>query len=160
MPPPSPTPIPPENLAQAPFDDARADLILQSSDKVHFRVFKIILSLASPIFNDMFSIPSPPIHDEVQVVPLSEHSTALDVALRHIYPVRTPTAEGNTLHYASILAEFARKYQVEALDKFITYYLAESAERDPVGVYAIAATYGYNSIGGKCCQVMSKTPIC
>ena len=158
MPPASPTPIPPENLAPAPFDDARADLILQSSDKVHFRVFKIILSLASSIFDDMFSIPSPPIHDKVQVVPLSEHSTALDVALRHIYPVRTPTAEGNTLHYASILAEFARKYQVEALDKFITDYLVESAERDPMGVYAIAATYGYNSIGANAAKSCLKLP--
>ena len=46
-------------LAFAPFvDDARADLILQSADKVHFRVFKIILSLASPVFADIFSMPS------------------------------------------------------------------------------------------------------
>ena len=57
-----------EELAKAPFDDLQADLILQSSDKVHFRVFKPILSIASPIFKDMFSIPSPPSqkpHDEV-----------------------------------------------------------------------------------------------
>ena len=153
----SPNPVPPEKLAETPFDDARADLILQSNDKVHFRVFKIILSLASPIFNDMFSIPSPPFHDEVQVVPVSEHSTALDVALRHIYPVRTPT-EGDTLHNASILAEFARKYQVEALDKFITDYLMESAERDPVGVYAIAAAYGYNNIGANAVKSCLKLP--
>ena len=60
-------------LAEAPFDDAKADLILRSSDEVpvHFRVFKIILSLASPVFADMFSMPSPSTpsekpHDEVQ----------------------------------------------------------------------------------------------
>ena len=149
-PPVSSEPNPPENLAEAPFDDARADLVLRSSDKVDFRVFKIILSLASPIFTDMFSIPLPPSDskpsdDEVQVVSLSEHSTALDVALRHIYPVRTP--EGDTLYFASILAEFARKYQVEALDKVITGYLTVSVERDPVGVYAVAVTYGYDGIG-------------
>ena len=140
--------MPPEILAEAPFNDPRADLILQSSDEVHFRVFKLILSLASPIFSDMFTIPSPPSekpHDEVQVVHLTEHSTALDVVLRHIYPVRSP--KGDTLHYASILAEFARKYQVEALDEFIKVYLTGTVERDPVGVYAIAATYGYKDIG-------------
>jgi hypothetical protein len=150
----SPQTKPPEQLAHAPFDDAQADLILQSSDEVpmHFRVFKNILSLASPVFADMFSLPSPPSekpHDEVQVVPLSEHSIALDIALRHIYPMRrTQPPEADDLHYARILAEFARKYQVEVLDQFITGYLTGSLECDPVGVYAIAVTYGYNDIGG------------
>jgi hypothetical protein len=45
-----------EKLAEAPFDDAQADLHLQSSDDVHFRVYKNILSLASPTFTDMLSI--------------------------------------------------------------------------------------------------------
>ena len=160
-PPVSSEPNPPENLAEAPFDDARADLVLRSSDKVDFRVFKIILSLASPIFTDMFSIPLPPSDskpsdDEVQVVSLSEHSTALDVALRHIYPVRTP--EGDTLYFASILAEFARKYQVEALDKVITGYLTVSVERDPVGVYAVAVTYGYDGIGANAARSCLNLP--
>lgn len=136
-----------EKLAAAPFDDARADLILQSSDEIHFRVFKLIISLASPIFTDMFRIPSPPSQNshEVQVVSLSEDSTALDVALRHIYPM--PTLEGDTLLYASILTEFARKYEVNGLDKYISRYLTASIELDPVGVYAMAIAYGYNSIG-------------
>jgi hypothetical protein len=118
---------------------------------IHFCVFKNILSLASPVFADMFSIPSPSPpsenpYDEVQVVPLSEHSTALDIALRHIYPVqRTPGTD--TLHFASILAEFSRKYQVEVLYSFIIIYLRDGIERDPVGVYAIATAYGYDDIG-------------
>lgn len=153
-------------LAEAPFDDAQADLIIRSSDEVpvHFRVFKIILSLASPIFADMFSIPSPSLpcekpHDEVQVVPLSEHSTALDIALRHIYPVRsTLPPKADPLHYASILAEFARKYQVETLDQFIVGYLTDSLERDPVGVYAIAVTYGYSDTGANAARSCLNLP--
>ena len=148
-----------EKLAEAPFDDAQADLHLQSSDDVHFRVYKNILSLASPTFTDMFSMPSPPSQkpEEPQVVRLSEHSTALDVALRHIYPVGRPKA-ADTLHLASILAEFARKYQVEALDMFITGYLTDSVERDPVGVYAIAVTYGYNGIGESAARSCLRLP--
>jgi hypothetical protein len=170
MPPASQSPLskPQEQLelAKAPFDDAKADLILRSSDEVpvHFRVFKIILSLASPVFADMFSIPSPSTpsekpHDEVQVVPLSEHSTALDIALRHIYPMRrTQPPEADNLHYAKILAEFARKYQVEVLDQFIIGYLTGSLERDPVGVYAIAVTYGYNDVGGNAARSCLNLP--
>ena len=134
--------------AEAPFDDARADLILETCDEVHFRIFHNILSLASPIVNNMFSIPLPPSQkpDEVQVVRLSEDSSALDVALRHIYPVRPPEV-ADTLHCAGILAEFARKYQVETLNNFLIGYLTDSIESDPVGVYAVAVTYEYNDIG-------------
>ena len=156
----SPQPEPREQLAEAPFDDTWADLILQSSDKVQFRVFKTIFYLASPVFVDMFSIPSPPSekpHDETRVVPLSEHSTALDIALRHIYPVRR-TPKADTLHYASILAEFSQKYQVEALDQFIIGYLTDGIKHDPVGVYAIAVTYGYNDIGAKAARSCLNLP--
>lgn len=145
-------PNPQGTQAQAPFDDPRADLILQSSDQVHFRVFKIVLSLASPIFADMFSIPSPPSPnprhgDNIRVVPLTEDSEALNLSLRHIYPVQTPDVV--PLRHASILAEFARKYQVDALGRFITRSLTENVEHDPVGVYVIAVTYGYRGIGAK-----------
>src|SRR5258708_1308282 len=156
----SPQPEPREQLAEAPFDDTWADLILQSSDKVQFRVFKNIFYLASPVFADMFSIPSPPSekpHDDAQVVPLSEHSTALDIALRHIYPVRR-TPKADTLHYASILAEFSQKYQVEALDQFIIGYLTDGIKHDPVGVYAIAVTYGYNDVGAKAARSCLNLP--
>jgi BTB/POZ domain len=155
-------PVPLAKLAEAPFDNAGADLILQSSDEVHFHVFKNIISIASPVFAVMFSLPLPPSGKQlrdasgVQVVSLSEHSTALDIALRHIYPVRTP--KGDKLHYASILSEFARKYQVEALDRIITGYLVDSIERDPVGVYAIAATNGYNDIGANAARSCLNLP--
>src|ERR1700679_855209 len=94
-----------------------ADLILRSSDQVHFYVDKKILTLASPIFADKFNTLPPPhqrSHDVLPVVPLPEPSTTLDLALRHIYPVRTPKTD--TLHNASVLAEFAQNYEVEALD--------------------------------------------
>jgi len=148
-----------EALAKSPFDDAKADIVLQSNDGVHFRVFKLILSLASPIFADMFSIPLPSSQqssNEIQVVVLSEHSTALDVVLRHLYPVRTPDAV--TLRDASVLAEFAHKYQVDALEKFIAHYLMENVKQDPVGVYAIAARYGYKDMGAKAAQSCLRLP--
>ena len=154
--------MPPERLAAAPFNDAQADLILQSSDEVHFRVFKTVLSLASLTFADMFSILSPLFqksHDEVQVVSLSEHSTALDIALRHIYPMRrTLPPEADPLHYANIVAEFARKYQVETLDQFIIGYLMDRIEDDPVGVYAIAVTYGYDDTGANAARSCLNLP--
>ena len=152
---------PQKSLAKAPFNDPRADVILQSSDGVHFRVFKIILSFASPIFSDMFSLPlpasqNPDSDDEVPMVTLSENSEALDLSLRHIYPLQTPDTV--PLRDASLLAEFAHKYQVDALEKSVRCYLAESIEQDPVGVYAIAVAYGYKGVGKSAAQLCLDLP--
>ena len=106
-----------EILASTPFDDARADIVLRSSDGVYFRVFKIILSLASPIFTDTFSIPLPAseeLHAGCPVVALSEDSKSVDFALRHLYPVKTPTDVKLSDVYGFI--EFVRKYQVNVLE--------------------------------------------
>jgi hypothetical protein len=141
---------PQETLAKAPFNDPRADVILQSIDGVRFRVFKIMLSFASTVFSDMFSIPPPSsknvdLDDEIQTVLLSENSDALDLCLRHVYPLQTP--DSAPLRDTSILAEFAHKYQVDVLDKTIRHYLTDNIKHDPVGVYAIAVTYGYRGVG-------------
>ncbi|KAJ7504250.1 hypothetical protein B0H11DRAFT_1981373 [Mycena galericulata] len=47
-------------VANSPFDDQNADLILRASDNVDFYVHKILLSLVSPFFQDMFSLPQSP----------------------------------------------------------------------------------------------------
>jgi BTB/POZ domain len=149
-----------ETLASAPFDDTRADLILRSNDRVDFRVFKIILSQASPIFTDMFNIP-PPAPEELpvqcQVVTLSEDSKSLDIALRHIYPIDTPTEV--ELPDACVLIEFARKYQVKALGPVVARSLTDAIENDPAGVYAIAVTYGEVDIAIKAARSSLSRPI-
>lgn len=68
--------------------------------------------------------------------------------------MRTPKTD--TLHNASALARFAQNYKVEALD--IEGYLADSIERDPVGVYAIAVTHGYMGIGTKAARLSLNLP--
>ncbi|KAH9967372.1 hypothetical protein BC827DRAFT_1353218 [Russula dissimulans] len=149
-----------DTLAQAPFNDERADLILRSSDEqpVHFHVFKSILSVASPIFADMFSIPLPASQksNEVQVVPLSEDSETLDLSLRHIYPVRSPKVV--ELRQTRMLAEFVRKYDVDAMEQDVTRYLTEAIDRDPVGVYVIAIKHGYRDVGIKAVESSLKLP--
>ena len=128
--------------------------ILESSDEAHFYVFKKILTLASPIFAARFSALPPPhqkFHDVriLRLVPFPDPSTIFDLALRHIYPVRTPKTD--TFHNASVLAEFVRKYKVarEALDNFIAGYLTDSVERDPVGIYATPLQMDTRTLGHK-----------
>jgi hypothetical protein len=150
----------PETLVDAPFYDTRADVILRSSDGVDFRVFRIILSLASPIFADMFSIPQPPaneLHAGPPVVAISEDSKALDFVLRHLYPVEHPTEI--KLRDACILIEFARKYEVKALGPVVARSFMDAIESDPTGVYAIAVTYEEADIAIRAARSSLKRPI-
>jgi hypothetical protein len=156
----SPESLPPK-LANAPFDDSRADLVLRSSDGVNFRVFKSILSLASPIFADMFSLPSPPASqnssEDPPVTLLPEDAETLDMALRHCYPV--PSPEVVTLRDARILLEFTRKYQVDVIKHPLTRFLTDTIERDPVGIYALASAYDCQDIALKALKSSLMVPI-
>jgi hypothetical protein len=126
---------------------------------MNFHVFNIILSLASPIFADMFKTSYPAFGCKLPIVTISEDSETLDLALRHLYPVKSPTSTGVELRDARILAEFARKYREEGLDVVIWCYVTDAIETDPVGAYAIAVTYGHKGIGARAARSTLKHPI-
>ena len=110
--------------AAAPFDHAKADIILRSSDNIDFRVFKLFLSLASPFFETLFDIPQPTeengdqeIKDGLVVVPVTEDSKTLDALLRFCYPCTLaddPKLE--VLKDAMDVLEAARKYSLDAIE--------------------------------------------
>ena len=84
----------PPTLAKPPFDDSRADIILRSRDSADFRVFRIVLSLISPVLSEKLSAASlgPKAGDTsaLLVVHLPEDSETLYLALSHCYPTRSP----------------------------------------------------------------------
>jgi len=53
-----------------PFDRAEADVVLCSSDNVTFHVHGAMLSVASPVFETMFSLPQPQISTNVSQAPV------------------------------------------------------------------------------------------
>jgi predicted class III extradiol MEMO1 family dioxygenase len=68
-----------------------ANLIIQSSDLVHFRVHKSALALVSPFFDDLLSLPQPSDSESVDglpVVQVSEGSELLNSLVSMLYPVR------------------------------------------------------------------------
>ncbi|KAI0698249.1 hypothetical protein BC835DRAFT_1466668 [Cytidiella melzeri] len=46
-------------IAGDPFNLPTADVVFRTSDHVDFHVHKLILSIASPFFTGMFSLPQP-----------------------------------------------------------------------------------------------------
>ncbi|KAF8448891.1 hypothetical protein L210DRAFT_3439488 [Boletus edulis BED1] len=134
--------------AAAPFDHAKADIILRSSDNIDFRVFKLFLSLASPFFETLFEIPQPAeesedqeVKDGLVVVPVTEDSKTLDALLRFCYPCTlAEDPQIDVLKDALDVLEAARKYSLDVIEKKARQAIASPKilEVDPLRSFAIA----------------------
>ena len=79
-----------------------ADVVIQSSDLVNFRVHRSILATSSPFFGDLFSLPLPSdneIVDDFPVVHLPEDAEVLNSLVTMLYPVppQLPDSDDNIL---------------------------------------------------------------
>ncbi|KAG2103115.1 uncharacterized protein F5147DRAFT_638980 [Suillus discolor] len=140
--------LPTQTCASAPFDHAKADVILRSADGVEFRVFKLFLSLASPFFETLFGLPQAPdgtsdqeMKDGLAVIAVSEDSKTLDLFLRFCYPstlAEDPSLD-NLTEILSVLAA-AKKYSLDLIEKKVCQALANPKvlEIDPLRSFAIA----------------------
>lgn len=131
----------------SPFDHPEADIILRSSDSVNFRVFKLFLTLASPVFKTMFKLPQPAVgtnedtKDSLPVVSVQENSKTLDTFLRFCYPstlAEDPSLE-NLTDIKAILGA-ARKYSLDLIERKVCQALASPKvlEAEPLRCFAIA----------------------
>jgi hypothetical protein len=147
------TPSPPAfTIAEAPFDDTEADVVLCSTDKVHFRVFKHQLSRASPVFKDMFKLPQPSsdsdptLNDEQgrPIINMSENTATLRTMLAFcILGMSRPAL--NTLENISIMIGVMVKYDMNAplLEIRRQLLLPTYLRSDPLRVFAIACRYKF-----------------
>ena len=138
----------PSTYAAAPFDHAKADIILRSSDNIDFRVFRLFLSLASPFFETLFDIPQPAeengdqeLKDGLPVISVTEDSKTLDALLRFCYPCTLaddPKLE--VLQDVVDILEAARKYSLDVIEKKARKALInpQILEAEPLGCFVIA----------------------
>ncbi|KAH9042214.1 hypothetical protein EDB85DRAFT_1918603 [Lactarius pseudohatsudake] len=95
------------------IDPPNADIILRSSDLINFRTNKTILSMSSPFFNDMLSLPQPSneeVVDGLPVVCLSEDADTLNSLLMTLYPV--PFVVPNDYHKVLAILAASQKYDM------------------------------------------------
>ncbi|KAI0373961.1 hypothetical protein BV20DRAFT_1049397 [Pilatotrama ljubarskyi] len=135
-----------DTTPRSPFDDADADIIIRSSDDVHFHLYKVILAKASPIFKDMFSFPATPESSTPPVVPVTEDADTLERLPRFCYPVsRSAFAD---LEQFVAVAEAARKYQMTEIQAYLEQDLQALVDKgkDPLRIYAIAYLYHFRGV--------------
>jgi len=94
---------------------SEADIIIQSSDLVNFRVHKSTLGSSSQFFRAMFSLPQPSneIVDGLPVLPVSEDAEIVRALITVLYPIPSeiPVAYDRVL---SLLAA-SQKYDMPAI---------------------------------------------
>jgi len=98
---------------------SEADIIIQSSDTVKFRVHKLILASTSQLFKNMFSLPQPPneIVDGLHVLHMSEDAELVRALITMLYPIPSeiPVTYDRTL---SLLAA-CQKYDMLSVQSSI-----------------------------------------
>ncbi|KAI0087579.1 hypothetical protein BDY19DRAFT_237718 [Irpex rosettiformis] len=132
-------------VASAPFNLPTADVTFRTHDGVEYRLHKAILSIASPFFNDMFSLTQPHGTDAAnpEVIPITELSRTFDTLLRHCYPVDRPVF--STLASLIPVLEAAIKYQILSTVTVLRQTMVRFLEADTLDVYAAACRLNFEN---------------
>lgn len=128
-----------------PFDSLDADCILRTSNGVDFRVHTFILSLASPFFRTMFTLPTPAQNNQepnhgLPIIPVPESAYTLNLLLRLCYPLAPPSL----VRFDELipLYESTEKYDIEVMLPHIQKAMVETASQDVIGAYAFGHRHG------------------
>ena len=132
-----------------PFTTEDGDVVLRVGPDDTFRVHKLVLSLASPVFKDLFQNARPDQPDGgpggfIPVIPIADSPESVDLLLRFIYPgVVPPTITDPTV--LSALLTVADKYGVQVISPIAKARLAdeEILKKDPFGAYIVARRWGF-----------------
>ncbi|KAI5895508.1 uncharacterized protein SCHCODRAFT_02686884 [Schizophyllum commune H4-8] len=154
--------------AQAPFDDAEADVILRSSDGVDFRAHKLLLSLVSTFFRDMFSLPhvgqrGPDDGDraaggaQTPIVEVEENADLLEKFLRWCDPRCTPSPIA-TWEDVNSLVTISIKYDAVSVSRRASEIVQGSAlvAQSPLRSYALAVRSGNRTLAERAAKKASR----
>ena len=115
-----------------------ADVILRASGGKEFHAHKLVLSLASPVFRDMFSVPQPPPTESSQlpIVDVDDPPEALEAFLQIIYPTRNPLIE--KIETLVAVLRLADKYDAKDILDIHKHHLPSMySNSSPIQMYAI-----------------------
>lgn len=117
--------------------DSTGDCILRTRDGTVFKVVRSVLSLASPVFGDMFGLPGD--QDQIPTIDVQEDPETMETLLELLYPQEPPNIASYDLAVKLIAA--CDKYFIDVMRlRYFLYNILASPgapEKDPLSVYAI-----------------------
>ncbi|TFY80110.1 hypothetical protein EWM64_g3902 [Hericium alpestre] len=132
-------------MAGVPYLDDDADIVLRSSDGVHFHVHKLLLSKCSLVFADMFSLPQPKpsgkesTREERPVIQMAEDQHTLRLLLGFCYPAGVATV--HLLKDIRVELGLTKKYQMPQTWKRLKSDLLMHVSTEPEKVFAISWSF-------------------
>ncbi|KAI0087576.1 hypothetical protein BDY19DRAFT_1058057 [Irpex rosettiformis] len=137
--------------ATAPFNLSSADVVFLTTDNVEYRLHKNILSIASPFFNDMFTLVQPSqgiTRDNAtdERIPVTEDSETFDDLMRLLYPVADPPLTDR--HRVEQMLEAALKYQLQEATDILRAAWRLFIPLCPLGIFASACRLRLNEEAG------------
>ena len=121
-----------------------ADVVIRTAEPLDFHVHKPILSLVSPVFKAMFTLPQPPTNtpDTLPHIDVEESAGTWENILRTIYPMSHPIID-NLDDLESLLLT-AKKYEMRPIIDIYKKGLENPTfiREYPLRLYAIACTHG------------------
>lgn len=142
-----------------PFLDLTADIvvILRTSDGVDFQAHKSVLSIASPVFEGMFSINQPAsdlaLHDKNPIIEISEQSEVIEALLRLCYPVQEPDL--SSVAKITPVVAAAYKYEMESIMSRLKVPLRAFVTSSPLEVFALACRHHLEEIAREAAEAWS-----
>lgn len=138
------------------FTTDDGDVILRAGSepgpKYDFRVHKFILSLASPIFKDIFALPQPPTNTSSEqhqppVIDIQEPPEVLDIILRFVYPGVELPKIGDQSTIITLLSA-ADKYNIASMYPTLRENLKASLSPRGGGflAYVAACRFGFPEV--------------
>src|SRR5215472_6739208 len=106
----------PVTIADVPFNDSEADIVLCTANNVHCLVHRLFLSFASPFFKDLFKLPQP-VPEQVStdkdgrpIIHITEDHKTINMLLRFCYP--SMDTEMDTLEDIQTMLAVMTKYDM------------------------------------------------
>jgi len=131
------------------FTTSDGDVIIHAGpdpdSKRAFRVHKLILSLASPVFEDMFAFPQPPDQNDehgLPVIDVSDPPESLDMILRLLYPGIEPPGIPDIQTLTALLV-VADKYNITSIYPTLRGTLKTFLPGRPFRAYVVACRFGF-----------------
>ena len=141
-------------MLRDPFTTEDGDVILRVGPDDAFRVHKLVLSLASSVFKDLFRTAQPDQLGRGQnclpTIPITDPPESVDLLLRFIYPGIVPPGITDPATLSTLLT-IADKYGVPTILPVVKERLVDGGtlEKDPFGVYMVARRWGLGGVAKK-----------
>ncbi|KAJ7231052.1 hypothetical protein B0H12DRAFT_983047, partial [Mycena haematopus] len=135
------------------------DVILRASDGIDFYVHRTILSLVSPVFKTMFTLPQADDPSPTPaVIDVQEESAVLDRALRFFYP-GTQLTVGTLEDLKEIIQVLISKYDMQCLALSAQKHLERYVSIAPVAVYVFAYLHRWEDLARAAVKETLKLPM-